>query len=94
MMQMCLQNVKNKLNLLFFHALLQYLFPLAATPGALWALNECLLIYVSHCLIIEHNDIKTIINITIVMNENFLLKNKSFRNMSVQRSRLNDPSKI
>lgn len=77
-MQMCLQNVKNKLNLLSFHALLQYFSLLAATPGAPWVLNECLLICVSHCLVIEHNDINTIINITIVMNENFLLKTRAF----------------
>lgn len=92
-MRMCLQNVKNK----SFISSSTSAIPLpivAAAPGGLWVLSKCLLICVSHCLVLEHNDINITINITTVTNENSILKNECYWNISVQKSTLNDLSKV
>lgn len=77
-MQICLQNVKNKLTHLSLHTLLQYFSPAAAAPGAWWVSNECLLICVVHCLVVEHNDINITLNVTIIANENSTLRYKCY----------------
>lgn len=76
-MQMCLQNVKNKLNHLTSSSTSAIPLPIvAAAPGALWVFSKWLLICVSHCLVLEPNDINITINITVAVNENSILKNK------------------
>lgn len=75
-MQMCLQNVENK-SFIFSSTSAIPLPIVAAAPGTLWVLSECLLICVSHCLVLEHKDTNITMNITIVTNENSTLKNKS-----------------
>lgn len=92
-MQMCSQNVRIKSRISSSTSAVP-LPIVAAAPGGLWVLSKCLLICVSHCLVLEHNDINITINITTVTNENSTLKNECYWNISVQRSTLNDLSKV